>query len=105
MGEYFYNHYDTPIRADGLSNQSFYVQSVYSVAPGWDLCLRYDQLRFAKVEDSAGNNMTWDENVTRVETGIDYHVSRDLVLKGVAQMTRYEGDWSLIPAIQASFGF
>jgi hypothetical protein len=105
MGEYFYNQYDTPIRQDGLSNQSFYVQSVYSMVPGWDLCLRYDALIFGEVEDSAGNAMTWDENVYRVESGVGYHVSRDLVVKGVAQMTSYRGDWDLIPAIQASFGF
>lgn len=105
MGEYFYNHYDTPLRAEGLSNQSAYVQSVYSMAPGWDVCLRLDALRFEKVEDSAGNKMSWDEDVYRVETGVGYHVSRDLVLKGVAQMTQFENDWALIPAIQASFSF
>lgn len=105
MGEYFYNKYDTPIRAQGLSNQSFYLQTVYTVVPGWDISLRYDALMFGEVEDSAGNTMTWDENVYRVESGVGYHVSRDLVVKGVAQMTRYQGDWDLVPAIQASFGF
>lgn len=105
MGEYFYNHYDTPIREAGLNNQSFYVQSVFALAPGWDLAMRFDALRFAEVEDTAGNVMTWDENVYRWETGVAYHVSRDLVVKGVAQMTQYEADWDMIPAIQASFGF
>jgi hypothetical protein len=105
MGEYFYNHYDTPIRESGLSNQSYYVQSVFSLAPAWDLAIRYDAMRFEDVQDSAGNTMTWDLNVQRWESGVDYHVSRDLVVKGVAQMTQYDGDWDMIPAIQASFGF
>jgi len=105
MGEAFYNHYDTPLRADGLSNRSAYLQTVYSVVPGWDLCLRLDALQFAEVEDSAGNSMTWDENVYRVETGLGYHVSRDLALKIVAQATDYKENWDLVPAIQASFGF
>ena len=105
MGEYFYNKYDTPLRKDGLSNQAFYVQSVYSVAAAWDIALRYDGLMFQEVENSLGESMSWDENVYRVETGVGYHVSRDLVVKGVAQMTRYQNDWKLIPAIQASFGF
>ncbi len=105
MGEYFFNKYDTPIREEGLSNQSFYLQTVFSLAPAWDICMRYDALIFGEVEDSAGNRVTWDDNVYRVESGVGYHVSRDLIVKGVVQTTRTQGDWDMIPAIQASFGF
>ena len=106
LGEYFWNHFDTPVRADGLDNQSYYLQAVYSFRPGWDASVRYDAMRFDEVENSAGVSMTWDVNVDRWETGINYHVSRELIVKGVGQFTRYEGqDWELIPAIQASFAF
>jgi hypothetical protein len=105
MGEYFQNHYDTPVRADGLDNQSYYVQAVYSFRPAWNACVRYDAMRFDEVEDSAGNAMSWDENVERWETGVGYHVSRDLILKGVTQFTRAGQGWELIPAVQASFAF
>jgi hypothetical protein len=105
MGEYWWNHWDTPVREDGLGNQSYYVQAVYSFLPGWDASARYDAMRFAEVEDSAGNVMTWDENVERWETGVGYHVSRELILKAVAQFTNTGEEWDLIPAVQASFAF
>jgi hypothetical protein len=105
MGEYYWNHFDTPVRADGLGNQSFYLQAVYAFHPGWDASARFDAMRFDEVQDSAGNVMTWDENVERLETGVGYHVSRELILKGVTQFTRTTGGWELIPAVQASFAF
>ena len=105
MGEYFWNEFETPIYAGGLKNQSYYVQAVYTMVPGWDLAVRYDAMRFDEVENSAGESLTWDQNVDRVEAGLGYHLSRELFLKGVGQFTRAGEDWELIPAIQASFAF
>lgn len=105
MGEYWWNHLDTPVRDDGLASESYWLQAVYTVYPGWDLALRYDAMRFEEVEDSQGNVMTWDQDAERWEAGIGYHVSRDLFLKGVTQFTRTDEEWELIPAVQASFSF
>jgi hypothetical protein len=105
MGEWYLNHYDTPVRADGLSNQSYYLQAVYSLAAGWDVALRYDAMRFEEVTSGSGVRQTWDENTQRWEGGLGYHVTRDLFVKGVAQATRGDEDWTLIPAFQASFTF
>jgi hypothetical protein len=107
LGEFFYNRFDTPLRADGLSNTSFYAQGVYTLTAGWDLAARYDEMRFAEVTGSAGA-MTWDQNVQRVEGGVVYHASRNLILKGVLQSTAEDGEWrsdALIPALQASMSF
>ena len=41
---------------------------------------------------SLGEVLTWDLNVERWEGGVGYHVSRDLLIKGVLQMTREAGD-------------
>jgi hypothetical protein len=63
-------------------------------------------MRFNKVTNSAGVDVTWDAPVDRWETGIDYHVTRELVVKGVTQFTRIDNtQWDLIPAVQASFSF
>ncbi|HET6463310.1 MAG TPA: hypothetical protein VFH33_05875 [Candidatus Krumholzibacteria bacterium] len=106
MGEYWANHWDTPVRSNGLDNQAYYVQGVYSFIPGWDAAVRYDAMRFNKVTNSAGVDMTWDAPVDRWETGINYHVSRELVIKGVTQFTRVDNaEWDMIPAVQASFSF
>jgi hypothetical protein len=107
LGEVYFNHFDTPVRADGLDNTGYYVQGVYSPVAGWDVALRYDALRFGDVTSSTGATMTWDENYTRWEGGVGYHASRDLLLKGVLQATRGsdENSWDIIPAVQVSFTF
>ncbi|HEX6789704.1 MAG TPA: hypothetical protein VF247_00210 [Candidatus Krumholzibacteria bacterium] len=106
MGEYWGNHWDTPVRSNGLDNQSYYSQLVYSFLAGWDASVRFDAMRFNKVMNSAGQDVTWDAPVDRWETGISYHVSRELIVKGVGQFTRVDNtEWDLIPAVQASFSF
>lgn len=106
MGEFWANHFDTPVRSNGLDNQSYYGQLVYSFIPGWDASVRYDAMRFNEVTNSAGQNVTWDAPVDRWETGVGYHVSRELVVKGVVQFTNLDNtQWDLIPALQASFSF
>lgn len=107
MGEAYFNHFDTPVRRDGLDNTAYWLQGVYTPLPGWDVALRYDLLGFATVTDGSGRSVTWDENYTRWEGGVGYHASRDLLLKGVLQATRGADDdgWDLIPAVQVSFTF
>ncbi len=106
MGEVWGNHWDTPVRSNGLDNQSYYAQMVYSFLAGWDAAVRYDAMRFNKVTNGAGVDVTWDAPIDRWETGISYHVSRELVVKAVAQFTNVDRtQWDLIPAVQASFSF
>jgi hypothetical protein len=105
MGEAYLNHFDTPIRPEGLSNHSYYVQGVYSPLPGWDVAVRYDTMLFEDVVSGAGEVVTWDKDYRRVEGGVGYHVSRDLFLKGVVQATGDDEEWTAIPALQVSFSF
>jgi hypothetical protein len=106
MGEFWGNHWDTPVRSNGLDNQSYYAQLVYSFLAGFDASVRYDAMRFNKVMNSAGVDVTWDAPVDRWETGVNYHISRELIVKGVAQFTRVDNtQWDLIPAVQMSFSF
>jgi hypothetical protein len=105
MGEAYFNRFDTPVREAGLSNESYYLQAVFSVLAGWDLAVRYDRMTFEEVANSAGNVMSWDENMQRWEGGVGYHVTRDLWVKGVVQATQGDGDWDVLPAVQASFSF
>lgn len=105
MGEVYFNKFDTPVREAGLRNESFYVQAVYSVVAGVDAVARYDRLTFEEVASSTGQIMSWDENIQRWEGGLDYHVTRDLQVKGIVQATQGDADWELVPAVQASFSF
>jgi len=50
----------------------------------------------------------WDENVQRVETGLGHHLTRDLLVKAVAQVYERGDGWewkSLLPAAQLSFRY
>jgi hypothetical protein len=107
-GETAFNQYDTPLRAEGLSNTSWWVQAVYTLFPQWELALRYDDLRHEKVRDSGGTEMPWDLNVYRWEGGVQYRVSRDLRVKTIIQITDVEDsglDDQVITAAQVSFAF
>ena len=106
IGEFIHNRYETPLRADGLANNAFYLQGLYKLFPGWNLALRYDTLRYATLAEADGES--WDEDVQRLEGGVNYHVNRDLVIKAVLQATDVGEGWEseyLMPALQASFAF
>lgn len=105
MGEVYFNHFDTPVRDTGLSNESAFVQAVCSIAAGVEVAARYDRMTFEEVAASTGDVMSWDENLQRWEGGVGYHVTRELFLKAVVQATQGDGDWEVIPAFQASFSF
>jgi hypothetical protein len=106
LGEVFWNHYETPLRAAGLANQAFYLQGDYTLVPGWQLALRYEEMRFEELAEMAGS--TWDQDVRRWEGGLAYHLSRDLVVKLVGQGTDIGAGWdadSYLTAVQLSFAF
>ncbi len=107
MSEVFFNHYETPVRSDGLGSRSYYVETQYRFWPGLYVAGRYDALRFEVVESAAGP-VTWDENIQRFEGGIGYRPTRDLLVKAVAQLNDTGSGWeakNVLPAVQVSFAF
>jgi len=68
---------------------------------------RYDLVRFEEVESASGP-VSWDENIDRLEAGIGYHVTRELLVKAVAQCNALDAGWDadrILPAMQVSFAF
>lgn len=106
-GEAIHNHFETPLRADGLSQFSWYGDVTWKFRPGWYAAMRYDTLTFGDVEASGGTT-SWDQDVRRVETGLGYRPHRSLLLKAVVQWNDtgegFRGD-TAIPALQASIRF
>ena len=106
-GEFFWNHFDSPLHPDGLGSTSYYVEGTAKLWPGTYAALRFDEMRFASLSDGT-QTMTWDQNVRRAEFGFGYSVSRDLRLKAVVQMfdlgDGFSSDNSL-PVMQASLRF
>jgi hypothetical protein len=105
--EFFANHYETPLRADGLGNRSFYLEGCAKLWPGSYVTVRYEELSFEEVQ-SGGENLSWDQNVRRIEAGAGYNVSRELRLKAVVQMYDLGSGFAsetAYPAVQASLKF
>jgi hypothetical protein len=105
--EYFVNHYETPLRSDGLGQQSFYVEAVAKLWPGSYAAVRYEEMNFEEVA-SGGQNLSWDQDVRRIEAGVGYNFSRELRLKAVVQTYDLGSGFrteSTYPAVQASLKF
>jgi hypothetical protein len=106
-GEVFHNNFETPVHADGLDALSWYAESSYKFLPGWYVAGRYDTMRFSQVP-STGGSISWDQNIERVEGGLGYHATRELLVKAVGQVYRREAGWewkSLLPGVQVSFRY
>lgn len=107
FAEAFFSHAETPLRQDGLRSLSYYLEGRYRFGAGWYAAARWDEMRFEEV-DSASGPVTWDQNVRRVEAGFGYHVSRELLLKAVAQVNDTGAGFDfdrMLPAVQTSFAF
>ena len=88
--------------ADVLLNQR-----EWDFAVGWYAAVRYDTMRFEEVE-SSGGVVPWDTDLQRIEGGIGYHLSRELLVKAVLQATDAGdgfGSDTLSPMLQAVASF
>lgn len=103
--EGFLNHCETPLRRDGLGSYSYYTTLKYKFLPGWFGALRYDTLLFEEIEVD-GKSVPWDDNVQRVEFGLGYHMTHELLVKTVGQISDAGSGWrNLLPAMQFSYRF
>ena len=81
-----HNTWETPTVGD-LDVDAGYVELKYSLSSGLYLAGRLDAEQFSTIRDSVGVEHPWDWNVTRLETGIGYRVTRDVTGKLVYQRT------------------
>jgi len=66
------------------------IEGRYKIAPGFYVALRGDRLDYSKVNGTAGMN-EWDAQIWRVETGVGYSLTRNILLKGAWQMNGRDG--------------
>lgn len=74
-----------PLSASGLA-----VEGRYTIVPGLYAAARVDRLSFGTVPGTLGPE-TWDADVSRVEAGLGYSVTRHVVIKAVLQHNRRDG--------------
>jgi hypothetical protein len=83
------NHFDVPNLAagdDGLTNMGGYLESVVGLQPGLHWAARVGVITFGDIDDGSGVKLAWDYDITRLETGLEYYLTRDMHLKGVVQL-------------------
>ena len=75
--------------------------------PGITLGARFDHLGFGEIDSEYGRQ-TWDAPVTRVEGGVAWAATRNLIVRASVQRnTRTRGDVrsQTLPALQATLWF
>jgi hypothetical protein len=104
------NVWETPTVGD-LEVESGYVEAKVATSFGAYAAGRFDVLRFGEIADSGGTLRPWDHDVTRIEAGVGYRFTRDVLAKVIVQHTTIErggtaGDRVLsLVAAQLSVGF
>jgi hypothetical protein len=91
VSEFVINHWEEPNIPEPLYNTSYYLEGKYKFLPKMYYALRVEQMFFSKIQDSAGDSVSWDYPVNRVETGVGYYFTRDILGKLVYQYTQREG--------------
>ncbi len=93
---------DEPLRSTGLS-----VEGRYRLAPGITTAVRVDRLWFSQLRGSY-EELPWDAPVTRVEAGVAWSATRNLIVRGSVQhndRTRGNVRSSTLPALQVTLWF
>lgn len=73
-----------------LGMTAAFIEARYRLRPGLYVASRLDRLAFAKVRGTAGTT-TWDANVSRVEAGGGYSVTRHVMVKAAYQYDQRDG--------------
>lgn len=91
MGELMLNTWQIPNIVDAQNTPKYlavlgwYIEGQYAFLPGFYGALRFDQLTFDKITNSAGQSLTWDDNIYRIEAGIGYQFWEGVLGKLIIQ--------------------
>ncbi len=78
---------------------SYYIEGKYKFSPRIYGAKSFDQVMFEEIELPNGSKETWDYNISRIEAGFGYKITRKSILKGILQLSKFEND------IKADIGF
>lgn len=91
LAEIIHSRWEVPNLSAGdevLSNTGGYFEAAFGLRPNLGYALRLGHIRYAEIDDGSGRQVAWDYDITRVETGFEYYVTRDIRLKAVVQLNR-----------------
>lgn len=114
-GEVLGNWWDVPALSaprldEALQVVTGFVEGRYRFRPRWHVAARAEHMTFSRIQGTlfGGTPTTWDAPVTRLEGGLGFAVTRQLMLKAAYQHNWRDGGRvrSLgLPAVQLSFWF
>ncbi len=93
LGELVLNRWEMPRIVDVQGNPTdltctgWYVEGRYAFLPGWYGAVRYDRITFGKIADKAGQAVSWDDDIWRVEGGLGYYFWDGVLCKVIVQDT------------------
>lgn len=105
--ETFYALWEHPYLPD-LKVVAGYLEAKYKFAPGWYGAARFDFFEPSEIDNGDGGKEKWDYPLKRYEFGIGYKPSRNVTIKLVTQLNRFDiNDYfdSNLYALQISTGF
>lgn len=105
--ETFYALWEYPYLPD-LKVVAGYLEAKYKFAPGWFGAARFDFFEPSEIDNGDGGKEKWDYPLKRYEFGIGYKPSRNVTVKLVTQLNRFDiNDYfdSNLYALQISTGF
>lgn len=96
-GEWLRTSWQVPALAepridDPLGATAWSIEGRYTILPGLYAAARADRLAFSRIRGTSGI-APWDANVSRLETGIGYSVTRHVVVKTSYQYNRRDGGY------------
>jgi hypothetical protein len=97
----------TPALPDALRSTAIMTEARYRLMPGLTGGLRVDHQGFSEIQGSY-QRAPWDAPVTRVEAGLAWNVTRNLIVRGSVQRnTRTRGSVTAatLPALQVTLWF
>lgn len=95
MGEVLFNSWEVSRNAGVAGNEldatSWYLEARYAASPKFFLASRYSAIDFDEIDDGTGRATSWDFDVDRLEIGVGYRPTVNILAKLSGQHNDTEG--------------
>ncbi len=89
--ELFYSYWEYPYLSEKLKAITGYAELKYTFYPSWYIAGRLGSYSSGKISNSFNAKVKWDTDVRRYEFGIGHKPDRNVVIKLVVQLNKFEG--------------
>jgi hypothetical protein len=90
-GEVFFSRFEVPYVGDA-DTAAYYIEAKYKFSPSLYGALRWNQQLYGDVENAAGGQEPWDNDVWRIDCAIGYRFTRHIQTKAQYSFSQQRGD-------------